>query len=149
MADEHRKKMGISYLLNHQSTPSQQRPQPRPVRKDSVKPESKEERKKRLQKAVEGLDNGTFKNIHSAASAYGVNYNSLKNAYYKINGKDENSQRLSTEEREKRVLRAILGFQNGKYSNLTEASKNERVCAETVRNRYHGRTHSFGDARRR
>lgn len=110
--------------------------------------DAKEDRKRRLQLALDNLNNGVFKNIHSAASAYDVNYNSLKNAYYKINGKDENSQRLSTSEREKRIKRAIDGFKDGKYSNLTEASKVERVCAETVRNRYHGRTQSFSEAKK-
>ncbi|GMM37063.1 hypothetical protein DASC09_043880 [Saccharomycopsis crataegensis] len=110
--------------------------------------DAKEEKKRRLQKALADLNNGTYKNIHSAASAHDVNYNSLKNAFYKINGRDENSQRLTTSERERRISRAINGFRDGKYSNLTEASKMEKVCAETVRNRYHGRTQSFSDAKK-
>lgn len=118
------------------------------LKKSNSKLNNREERRRRLQMALQDLNNGYFKNIHSAASTYEVNYNSLKNAYYKINGKDENSQRLTTEEREIRIKRAIKGFQEGKYANLTVASKFEKVCAETVRNRYHGRTQSFSVAKR-
>lgn len=158
-------KMTIPYLLNHQIKPepaSEFESSPidsvnviPPVTKSSTKhttasrKDSKEDRKRRLQLAMKDLDSGQYKNIHSAASAYDVNYNSLKNVYYKINGKDENSQRLSTSEREKRIKRAIDGFKGGKYGNLTEASKQEKVCAETVRNRYHGRTQSFSEAKRK